>query len=699
MAPTGSRPPASLGEHLDAARSRAFVGRARELALFRSVLTGSAHQFNVMFLTGPGGIGKSALLRRYAGEARAAGRAVVRVDARTGGADPASFEAGAARVLTEAGTVLLVDAVESRPCLEDWLREEFLPRLPPGVVVVIAGRRPPGDAWRGDPGWHEVLRVLALSGLPRADAFALLDARGVARDRQPGIVSFAGGNPLALSLAAEAAGPDEAAGPGEAAGPDEAVRPGAWSPAQGLITTLVSRIVGEVPSPEHRRALEVCAYVQVTTEELLRAALPGADASALFAWLRGLPFIEAGPHGLGPHDVVREILDADLRWRDPQRHDAMGRRILAHLTERLRQQAVPGPAGAASVRALSAAVLRLRRETFRGRPCATRPHEAYEDALRPEDRAAVLGLLADRGGAQEVAVARHWLGVQPGAFTVYRSTATGELTGFMAWLRLPGPRAADTAADPVAARAWAHAVRTVPPAAGEHLAIARFAVRRADDPSAEELLMSARVVAEFLGGPGLAWTYFVVGDSGAFQRSAPLAGLATLPPVRVGDRLHGLLASDRRALSTDEVLSRMRQMTYAPDERRPADGRRPAGPGQSMARPDFDAAVRDALRSWHRPDALAANPLARGGPHAAGGADRAESLRGLLARAVDRLRGDRQGDKLHRAVSAAFFEGPVTQEAAAERLGIPFSTYRRHLARGLARVCELLWHGDARPGG
>ncbi|MBP0458855.1 AAA family ATPase [Streptomyces montanisoli] len=697
MAPTGSRPPTSLGEHLDAARSRAFVGRAGELALFRSVLTGCAHQFNVMFLTGPGGIGKSALLRRYAAEARTAGRTVVGIDARTGGSTPASFEAGAAPVFTERGAVLLVDAVESRGYLEDWLREEFLPRLPPGVLVVIAGRRPPGDAWRGDPGWDEVLRVVAVDGLPRADAVALLDARGVARDRQAGIVSFAGGNPLALSLAAETAGSD-------AADSDGAARPGAWVPAQDVIATLVSRVVGEVPSPEHRQALEVCAHVQVTTEELLRATLPGADASALFAWLRGLPFIEAGPHGLVPHDVVRGILGADLRWRDPQRHEAMGRRILGHLTERLRQPPVSGPAGAASVRALAAAVLHLRHDAFDGRLSATRPHEAYEDVTRPEDHAAVLGLLADRGGAQDVAAARHWLDVQPGAFTVYRSSATGELTGFMAWLRLSEPRSADTAADPVVARAWAHAGRAAPLLAGEHLAIARFGARRVEDPSAEGRLMSARTVAEFLGGRGLAWTYFVAGDGGAFPRSAPFAGPAALPPVRVGDRLHGLFAADRRALSTDEVLSRVRQAAPAHDQRPgdgpPAtDGRWPSDPARPMARADFDAAVRDALRAWHRPDALAANPLARGGPHATGDrAGRAESLRGSLARAVEQLRGDRQGDKLHRAVSAAFFEGPVTQEAAAERLGIPFSTYRRHLARGLARVCELLWHGNARPG-
>ncbi len=46
---------------------------------------------------------------------------------------------------------------------------------------------------------------------------------------------------------------------------------------------------------------------------MLSAVLPDEDAAALFSWLRRLPFIEPGPFGLYPHDVVREILEADLR--------------------------------------------------------------------------------------------------------------------------------------------------------------------------------------------------------------------------------------------------------------------------------------------------------------------------------------------------------------------------------------------------
>jgi hypothetical protein len=38
-----------------------------------------------------------------------------------------------------------------------------------------------------------------------------------------------------------------------------------------------------------------------------------------------------------------------------------------------------------------------------------------------------------------------------------------------------------------------------------------------------------------------------------------------------------------------------------------------------------------------------------------------------------------------------FVRAAPTQEAAAEVLGLPFSTYRRHLARALEQVTDLLW--------
>ncbi|WP_246148697.1 AAA family ATPase, partial [Nonomuraea turkmeniaca] len=63
-----------LGWRLQAAREMAFVGRGEELAVFRAALYGGGcGVVSVVFVHGPGGIGKSALLRRFAEQAVVAG--------------------------------------------------------------------------------------------------------------------------------------------------------------------------------------------------------------------------------------------------------------------------------------------------------------------------------------------------------------------------------------------------------------------------------------------------------------------------------------------------------------------------------------------------------------------------------------------------------------------------------------------------
>ena len=50
--------------------------------------------------------------------------------------------------------------------------------------------------------------------------------------------------------------------------------------------------------------------------------------------------------------------------------------------------------------------------------------------------------------------------------------------------------------------------------------------------------------------------------------------------------------------------------------------------------------------------------------------------------------------KYYRAVYHTFVQPAATQEVAAELLDLPFSTYRRHLKAGIARVTDLLWQRE-----
>jgi TolB-like protein len=114
----------------------------------------------------------------------------------------------------------------------------------------------------------------------------------------------------------------------------------------------------------------------------------------------------------------------------------------------------------------------------------------------------------------------------------------------------------------------------------------------------------------------------------------------------------------------------------------------------ALSRDEFDAAVKEALRHFQRSDLLVANKLLntrlarRRGLTVAG----ANDLRAALAETAEILFANARDEKIHRVLKLTWFEPASKQEAAAEQLGLSFSTYRRYLASGTGRLTEYLWH-------
>ncbi len=121
-----------------------------------------------------------------------------------------------------------------------------------------------------------------------------------------------------------------------------------------------------------------------------------------------------------------------------------------------------------------------------------------------------------------------------------------------------------------------------------------------------------------------------------------------------------------------------------------------AAPLVVLSEPEFGASVRRALRDYTHPESLAANPLLRSrvvretAPHEATTAN----LQALLRDAVERLKESERDEKFYRALWHTFIQPAASQERCAERLGLPFSTYRYHLARGIDHVVSWLWQRE-----
>lgn len=83
---------AGLAGRLAQARAGALVGRDSERAVLDRMLSGAADAPLVAYMYGPGGIGKSSLVRYAAQQAELTGRRVVHVDGRFLDADPRRLE-------------------------------------------------------------------------------------------------------------------------------------------------------------------------------------------------------------------------------------------------------------------------------------------------------------------------------------------------------------------------------------------------------------------------------------------------------------------------------------------------------------------------------------------------------------------------------------------------------------------------------
>ncbi len=694
---TGRQPEASLGDRLEWARRRRFVGRSAERDIFLSLIESPEPAFQVLFIHGPGGIGKSTLLREFERLCHERDMRSVLVDGRN--VEPApdailaatrlwdsrprlSGQAGAPAL--HAPRVLLIDTYEQLADIDAWFREVFLPGLPEGTVVVLAGRLPPAGPWRADPGWQELLRAIPLRNLSPDESRDYLAQRSVPVNRHRRLLEFTHGHPLALSLVADAIqqAPDVEFDP--EASPD-------------VVKLLLERFIDRAPGPEHRAALEACGMVRVTTEALLSHALQRSDVHDLFQWLRGLSFIEQGPQGLFPHDLARAALVADVRWRNPDWYAEVHRRArgyytagLAHTSGRQAEQVLMD-------------LIYLHRDNPVVRPffahLSDQASQALTtDGLKGEDLPVLLEMVQRQEGPESAACAEHWFKEQPDSVMVFRGSG-GTPEGFCLLLALDRLDEAGANADPGVGAAWSYLHTHAPLRPGERATHFRYWMARAtyQGISPVQNLIFVNALKHYLTAPRLAFSFF---PCAAPPFWTPIFGYAELHRLEEADftqdgKTYGVFGHDWRVVPPTAWLALLAERELA----KPGPVATAPIPAQEtvvvLSREEFATAIRDAMKGLTRPGLLSGNPLLRSRrllPSAE--AQRAGALQELLRGAAEVLHRVPRTDKFYQAVYHTYLHPAPSQEAAAELLDLPFSTFRRHLASGLAHVTETLWQRE-----
>jgi hypothetical protein len=507
----------------------------------------------------------------------------------------------------------------------------------------------------------------------------LLRRRSVPAQLVDGLVRATHGYPLSLVVAADLAAQDRAHA--------HTLTPGDLTGHPDLVAALLARFVDDVPEPRQRRALHLLAHARRVDRPMLAQvlSLSEEDADTVLAWLRARPYVEARPDGLQMHDVARDALDRDLRWRDPE--------AFVDLHRRIRKVAVARAAattGRAQQRAF-ADLLFLHRAnpvaaSLYGSDTLEGGHTRQAGA---EDADMLVQLAAAHPAPDGERIVRHWHAIDPAAFRIHED-AGGTPFGWISFIRLDLADAAQRAADPVAAWVWDTLLPARrAPVAGERVL---YSLDTVDQDHCDvagpvtALHSAASLVAWML--PRLGWAALVTADEPRWAPVWAYIGFERLGVLDLAGVRWAAWGRDFARSPYPEWLQQLEMLELgAPGE--PA--RRPSEP-LALSPPDFAEAVRQALRDLRRPDRLAASPLAASRlVGAAGVTAPGDALAQRIVQAAGFLALDPRDRRGHRALDRTYLRPAVTQESAAEVLGLPFSTYRRHLAQGVDRLVEVLW--------
>jgi hypothetical protein len=636
----------TLGTRLASRDAASFVGRPSELARLGQLLSPDPSA-SVVLLHGPGGVGKSALMREFARRAAARGWSPLLLDGRDLAPLAEEIETALAPAFGAQRPLVLLDSWERLGALDSYLRGELLPRLPSDALVVLASRLPPERGWH-DGGWEHIVLDLQLGPLDENEANDLLASRGLAEPgRRAAAVTWARGSPLALVLAADAGGASTALADG-------------GSPE--IVSRLLSRLLGAQPEGEQRSVLAVAALARVTTRELLSHALPSIDAGRAFAWLLRHPSAEPLRDGVMLHDLVGQVIRADLRRRSPE--------LERDLRRRLADALYPDSAGGGLLQLTLDLQHLVQDPAIRWGFAWDASGRYWIDSPKPGDVAAI----AAHGGH----AARAWLRAAeryfrelPGLVTVVRDRS-GAVAGYGVSMT-PASAPGWAAHDPVAGPRIRHAREHV---AGAAAVICRQAVDLTGDPSSAvtALIGMAGIIGSGLENPAAAYLPIPAGDAEAKAFSAAC----------------GARPADELAVELGGVRVECHVLDYGPGGllafQRAAVYRELGLPPPSP--PPTAEMVREALRCYGSPARLLTSALADDGGTPA---DRAERLKDRIDEAVRLAFGSSPEDRLLRRVLVRGYLDPAsTHELAAAELNLSRTSYFRQLRVAVERIATQL---------
>ncbi|OJY17067.1 MAG: hypothetical protein BGO98_12990 [Myxococcales bacterium 68-20] len=657
-------------------RSPRIVGRQRELAAIDDYLAEPGD--SILYLQGPLGIGKTALLSALAVRCDELGCPRFWIDARTIPPTPEAVahvitggpishrpleRLHAAHELGTRGWVIVIDNFDAWQDQAGHTGERPCAHLPPECRIVVAARRAPNPLW-----WSAAMRAprtIRLAVLGDADAAELGASLGIPPEQASEASRRAAGHPLCIVAMASA------------------LRAGA------PLAHTAPPLDLELASVGPREVLEAAAVPSRITEDVLEALLDDADPAAAFDLLTTVAVPDRSGFGLRMPVVVRDTLTRRIRERNPSRHAELQQRLAFHVGSQLEA----------------------------GSPLHLVPIiEDFFDSL--DDQLPIQRVLGSRldglpsirpawpNDLPAVTAAARALGDERVAKTILARTHAGFATTYIG----EGPTGIEVLCQ-YATITPASAAKLAEVRDDSELGAALEVLRRRITLAAREsalviLAWCARDVARgHWGPPSQAMLRHLL--TTLMSKPQAAANVLILPnedfplpmlargtpdgPFVVGR--HSVLFRDLRGMTaTTMLIDLLRSNESRPPLRLPEA----VLPTATITA----ETVREALMLVDRPERLIRSQLLSlrtielevGGDstETATTMMKALALERLLRETVASLGTGRGEAKQREALVAVFFVRESKHETIAAELGMPYSTFRRCLARGIERVAELL---------
>ncbi|UUZ81904.1 LuxR C-terminal-related transcriptional regulator [Paenibacillus sp. P26] len=348
-------PDERIGGEIDQVERQYLVGREKEIELFHGRLAIPSQKGGILNLYGTGGVGKSYLLDEYRRLSASYNAKFLLLDSRDFAHHPLDLCLHLLRVLRSSvqkrdvssdpgqavelclnaikerskdGRVILAfDTFEEMGDMEYWLREEFLPNLPPETLIIISGRYPLQGLWASSPAWRQMIFRVPLSDLNYLSVKAYLEQMGIRQEEKTQLIwNKTKGHPLTLSLLVSTTLAHD-------------FQKISISNSDDVFAQVVHAWLKEVPDDRLRELVEAAAVLRHFNQELLAYVLEKPVPTELFLKLVGLSFVRRVDRGWSLHDLMRDAVCFELRHRTPEYYERLRKRCILYFYDKIKESA------------------------------------------------------------------------------------------------------------------------------------------------------------------------------------------------------------------------------------------------------------------------------------------------------------------------------------------------------------------------